>query len=135
MRVAFLSGGRCIHCQPEWGEAIHSPGSIRGHCRRKASPAPNSSWIPHKSEGSEGENERKTEVNEYLLLSLESYKKGNGSEALSRPIPKSYFAEGHWHHQSELLLCFLECTLKKNAIKMLLLPVDIKIRLVDVIVR
>lgn len=44
---------------PERGSR-HSPGSNLGHCRRTASPAPNSSWIPHKSEESGRRKRRKT---------------------------------------------------------------------------
>lgn len=65
-RAACLSvgGTACVH-------AVHSPGSSRGHCRQMASPAPNSSWIPHKSAGAEEEGERKTEIHEYHLLLAE----------------------------------------------------------------
>lgn len=42
----------------------HSPESSLGHCRQMASPAPNSSWIPHKSEGpGEREEEKQKAMN------------------------------------------------------------------------
>lgn len=53
-----------------------------------ASPALNSSWIPHKSVGTGGEGGRKTEIHEYPLLLPKKLEKGNCSEPLSMPIPK-----------------------------------------------
>ena len=65
----------------------HSPGSSLGHCRQTASPAPNSSWIPHKSEGSGRKGGRKIEIHEYLLLLPEKHEKSSGSEPSPLLIP------------------------------------------------
>ena len=51
------------------------------------SPAPNSSWTPHKSEGSGRKGGRKTESHEYLLLLPEEHEKSHSSEPSPLLIP------------------------------------------------
>jgi hypothetical protein len=62
-----------------------------------ASPAPNSSWIPHKSLGSEGEGGRKTEIREYFLLLPEAYEKDDCSE----PPSSTNSQTGQGKHECE----------------------------------
>lgn len=66
----------------------HSPGSSLGHCRQTASPAPNSSWIPHKSEGSGQREEGKQKSMNISCFYLRSTRKAITRSPLSIPIPK-----------------------------------------------
>lgn len=72
----------------EQGGSAHSPGSSLGHCRQTASPAPNSSWIPHKSEGSEGKGGRKKKSMNIFCFHLSNVRKAITQSPLSMPIPK-----------------------------------------------
>lgn len=114
----------CCSCDPCKTEqrSPHSPGSSLAHCRWMASPAPDSSWIPHKSEGPAGEGGRKTEIHEYFLLPPEKRKESSVWTLLSMLIPK--LEEKTWTVTSLLsgFLLFsgihIYRTLKKNGMDM-----------------
>lgn len=129
VRVAPLWGRYCIPCRPEWRTPLHLPGSSLGHCRQTASPAPNSSWIPHKSEGSGGE--RKENRNSWISPASTWERQWLGAPSYANSQIRW---EKHKHEQqvlpcssllgslqSKFPLCFLECIFtalwRKNANK------------------